>query len=90
MCGSGHCSERVIQMQLCYACTNGYILFPALGADVAFFGPGEGPILLDDVVCFGTESTIVECFHSGIGVHDCVHNEDAGAVCAGNDLTPNF
>ena len=40
------------------------------------------PILLDNLMCVGTEASLFECGHSGIGVHNCGHSEDAGAVCS--------
>ena len=48
------------------------------------FGPGTGPIFLDDVGCTGSEATLDACPHNGIGIYDrhCVHNEDAGVVCS--------
>ena len=47
----------------------------------AVFSRGSGPIWLDNVACFGNESSIFNCTHQGIGVHDCGHSEDASAVC---------
>uniref|UniRef100_I3KMM0 SRCR domain-containing protein n=1 Tax=Oreochromis niloticus TaxID=8128 RepID=I3KMM0_ORENI len=47
----------------------------------AAFGPGSGPIWLDDVSCVGDESSIADCTHRGFGVQNCGHGEDAGVVC---------
>ena len=47
----------------------------------AYFGAGSGPIYYDDVACNGTEARLADCSHLGIGVHNCVHSEDAGLVC---------
>ena len=44
--------------------------------DEAFFGAGNGSIYLDDVICSGSESTILQCNHSSIGHHNCHHGED--------------
>ena len=49
----------------------------------AAFGAGTGLILLDNVQCAGTETTLLSCPSSGIGIHDCSHAEDAGVRCLG-------
>ena len=47
----------------------------------AFFGSGIGPIFLDDVGCSGTESRLIDCPNSGIGMSNCGHRDDAGVIC---------
>ncbi|XP_073670083.1 scavenger receptor cysteine-rich domain-containing group B protein-like isoform X3 [Paramisgurnus dabryanus] len=48
----------------------------------ASFGQGSDPILLDDVACSGSESSIKQCKHRELGTHDCSHSEDAGVTCS--------
>ncbi|CAI8055640.1 Deleted in malignant brain tumors 1 protein [Geodia barretti] len=45
------------------------------------FGGGRGPIFLDDVGCSGRERTLLRCNHTGVGIHNCGHHEDAGVFC---------
>ncbi|CAI8006190.1 Deleted in malignant brain tumors 1 protein [Geodia barretti] len=47
----------------------------------AHFGPGRGPIHLDDLGCNGNEVSLLECPHIGVGNHNCRHLEDAGVDC---------
>ena len=47
------------------------------------YGQGDGEILLDDLDCSGTESSLLQCQKRG-GMHDCNHTEDAGVRCGGN------
>ncbi|XP_053413459.1 scavenger receptor cysteine-rich domain-containing group B protein isoform X2 [Nycticebus coucang] len=47
----------------------------------AHFGPGQGPILLDNVKCRGDESTLLLCSHIRWDVHNCDHSEDASVLC---------
>ena len=47
----------------------------------AQFGPGIVPIHLDDLNCFGNETTLSECQHNGVGNHDCLHFKDASVIC---------
>ncbi|NWJ07908.1 DMBT1 protein, partial [Crypturellus undulatus] len=47
----------------------------------AAFGPGDGPIWLDDVKCTGREAALAECRTKAWGEHNCDHGEDAGVVC---------
>ena len=59
------------------------------------FGPGSGPVFLDEVVCSGTEQELLECAHAGIGNHICgraasaviiqsEHEFDVAITCKGN------
>ena len=47
------------------------------------FGGGNGDILLDNVVCRGNESSLLECSTNPIRQHNCDHSEDAGVMCEG-------
>uniref|UniRef100_A0A8C3WE18 SRCR domain-containing protein n=1 Tax=Catagonus wagneri TaxID=51154 RepID=A0A8C3WE18_9CETA len=49
----------------------------------AYFGPGSGDILLDNIQCSGSESHLGLCPSSGWSDHSCGHHEDAGVVFSG-------
>ncbi|XP_061172607.1 deleted in malignant brain tumors 1 protein-like [Saccostrea echinata] len=47
----------------------------------ARFGRGVGVIHMDDVNCYGTESSLLHCTHTNHLNHNCNHGEDAGVMC---------
>jgi len=49
----------------------------------AHFGQGTGPILLDDLLCTGRETRLIDCPSGGVGNFDNCngHADDAGVQC---------
>ena len=48
----------------------------------AAYGRVSGPTWYDDVHCSGSEASLTQCTHRGLGVHYCDHWYDAGVICA--------
>ena len=53
----------------------------AFGRADSRFGLGGGDIILDELKCTGTETSLFNCPHNGLWKHDCKHTEDASVVC---------
>ena len=47
----------------------------------AYFGSGTVRILLSNLYCTGTESSLLECNQQSCGVTSCTHSNDAGVIC---------
>ncbi len=47
----------------------------------AYFGPGVGPVWIDDTQCTGSEASLVNCITTKWGIQSCEHLKDAGVTC---------
>ncbi|XP_035384070.1 deleted in malignant brain tumors 1 protein [Electrophorus electricus] len=97
--GSSHCSGRVEVLhrgQWGTVCDDDWDMRDAavvcreLGCGEAVdvlgnshFGPGSGPIWMDDIDCSGSESTLKNCRSAGWGKHNCNQTKNAGVICSG-------
>ena len=50
------------------------------------YGPGSGPIWLEDVRCSGNETSFLNCRHKPFGTGNCEHFEDVGVICTSGTL----
>ena len=78
-------SSFKLTVKMSYICTT--LSSDSLPIANAFYGMGNGNILLDDVLCRGNERNLLQCRRDSRGEKDCIHTEDAGVKCDGmNDL----
>ncbi|XP_065913515.1 uncharacterized protein [Dysidea avara] len=75
------CDDEWDEIDAQVACRElGYTTDGAIPFYGAEFGEGTGPILLDDLMCLGNETTLFNCLRSA--VHNCEHFEDVGVFCS--------
>ena len=67
-----------------------FSFYNAIPVRRAFYGQGpvNASIVLDNVVCSGSEASLLDCQHNGPNSdsNNCDHSEDAGVRCEGNLL----
>ncbi len=51
------------------------------------FGEGSGFIFIDNLGCSGDETMLLDCPHTGTGIHNCVHSEDVAVRCSPRPVT---
>ncbi|XP_022096153.1 scavenger receptor cysteine-rich domain superfamily protein-like isoform X2 [Acanthaster planci] len=56
----------------------------------AHFGPGSGPIVLDEVDCVGDEEELMDCQAKKWYQHDCQHRQDAGVRCDSRQVSQDY
>lgn len=62
---------------------NNHVGGVAITRGVSAFGTPPNPIFLENLACTGTESSILDCPRSALGLHECDHSQDAGIQCFG-------
>lgn len=81
--------EGGIQSSNCGGCSGmsrlllNFLCTASVPVSRAAYGSGIGSIFLDDLLCEGTESSLLECPIRNGGRHNCNHSEDAGVQCEG-------
>ncbi|XP_068280339.1 scavenger receptor cysteine-rich domain-containing group B protein-like [Nyctibius grandis] len=97
--GGKHCAERVEVKQqgkwgtVCgdyWDMHNAAVVCKQLGCGSAVgapqyghFGPGSGPIWMNEGGCNSTESALSDCTHRGWGENSCNHASDTRVMCSG-------
>jgi len=57
----------------------------------AHFGMGSGPIFLDQLLCSGSEHSLLDCpSTTTLGLHNCDHSMDASVMCRGKLKSVRF
>lgn len=58
------------------------LVFSSAGGRTTSVGPGTGPIVLGNLLCSGSEPSLLDC--ATIGPPSCSHASDASIGCGGN------
>ena len=48
---------------------------------LAGYGPGDGPVWLDNVGCMGVETFLSHCIYNDWGDSNCQHGQDVSVRC---------
>lgn len=81
-----YCTTLVIIGQVCFGRPHTHFVFCLLPLGAisllgAFFGPGTGPINMDDVMCNGDEGTLFNCTFTSNENSSCFHLNDVSVRC---------
>ena len=76
-----HQMQLKLYLMLCYYNAAAYAL-REYGGHLKFH--------LDDVSCSGNETKLVDCFHSGVGNHNCRTGIDEAAVICTGECSNNY
>ena len=77
------CDDEWVWINTKVVCRQLNFKYAVATLDTSLIGGGEGPILLDDVVCTGLEDSIADCRHDEWGDNNCGHSEDIAVWCSG-------
>ena len=75
-----------ISVSVCTMLLHTHISIGATVRSNAGFGQGTGEIILDQVGCIGSETSLFDCPANPIGTNDCSHFEDVGVICLCENL----
>ena len=53
----------------------------AMVTNSSMVGVGSGYIFLNNLDCFGSEDSVLECHRSPAGLNRCSHSQDVGVIC---------
>ncbi|XP_025102859.1 deleted in malignant brain tumors 1 protein-like isoform X2 [Pomacea canaliculata] len=77
------CNDRMDKKEAQVICKMlGFNSSRALVVRTEMYKEGSGPILLDEVQCQGSETSLTQCQHDGFYKHDCYHYEDLAIICS--------